>query len=130
MSYITDRAWSAGALIALAAPEIVMAPGSSIGAAEPRPAEEKTVSAVRAEFEATAERTGRNPRIAAAMVDADVVVEDLAPEGKILTLSAQNALEEGYADAIAASRNEALGPSVCRALSNSPWVRLNTWPDL
>ena len=31
------------------------------------------------------------------------------PEGKILTLSAQNALEEGYADAIAASRNEALG---------------------
>ena len=109
MSYITDRAWSAGALIALAAPEIVMAPGSSIGAAEPRPAEEKTVSAVRAEFEATAERTGRNPRIAAAMVDADVVVEDLAPEGKILTLSAQNALEEGYADAIAASRNEELG---------------------
>lgn len=79
-----------------------------MGAAEPRPADEKTVSAVRAEFESTAERTGRNPLIAAAMVDADVVVEDLSPQGKILTLSAQNALDEGFADVIAASRQEAL----------------------
>ena len=108
ISYITDRAWSAGALIALAAPQIAMAPGSSIGAAEPRPAEEKTISAVRAEFEATAQRTGRNPLIAAAMVDADVVVEGLSPQGKILTLSARDALEEGYADVLAASREEAL----------------------
>lgn len=108
ISYVTDRAWSAGALIALAAPKIAMAPGSSMGAAEPRPADEKTVSAVRAEFESTAERTGRNPLIAAAMVDADVVVEDLSPQGKILTLSAQNALDEGFADVIAASRQEAL----------------------
>lgn len=108
ISYVTDRAWSAGALIALAAPKIAMAPGSSMGAAEPRPADEKTVSALRAEFESTAERTGRNPLIAAAMVDADVVVEDLSPQGKILTLSAQNALDEGFADVIAASRQEAL----------------------
>ncbi len=108
ISYVTDRAWSAGALIALAAPKIAMAPASSMGAAEPRPADEKTVSALRAEFESTAERTGRNPLIAAAMVDADVVVEDLSPQGKILTLSAQNALDEGFADVIAASRQEAL----------------------
>lgn len=108
ISYVTDRAWSAGALITLATPAIAMAPGSSMGAAEPRPAEEKTVSAVRAEFEATAQRTGRDPLIAAAMVDADVVVEELSPQGKILTLSAQNAMERGFADVIADSREDAL----------------------
>lgn len=108
MSYVSDRAWSAGALIALAAPKIAMAPGSSIGAAEPRPMDEKTVSAIRGEFEATAERAGRDRRIAAAMVDADVEIEDLTPQGKLLTLSAQMALEYGFADAVAASRSEVL----------------------
>jgi membrane-bound serine protease (ClpP class) len=34
-AYVSERAWSAGALITLSASKIVMAPGSSIGAAEP-----------------------------------------------------------------------------------------------
>ena len=41
IAYVGERAWSAGALIALSAPRIAMAPGSSMGAAEPRPAEER-----------------------------------------------------------------------------------------
>ena len=40
IAFITSRAWSAGALIALSCRHIVMAPGSSIGAAEPIPATE------------------------------------------------------------------------------------------
>ena len=108
IAHVSERAWSAGALIALAAPQIVMAPGSSIGAAEPRPMEEKTVSALRAEFEATAERWGRNRQLAGAMVDADVVVEDLVERGKILTLSAQDAIEWGMADLMAGSTHELL----------------------
>ena len=36
IAYVSERAWSAGALIALAAPKIAMAPGSSMGAAERR----------------------------------------------------------------------------------------------
>lgn len=108
IAYVGERAWSAGALIALAAPQIVMAPGSSMGAAEPRPMEEKTVSALKAEFEATAQRTGRNRQLAAAMVDADVVVEDLVEKGKILTLSAKDALEWGMADLMAGSTSELL----------------------
>jgi len=31
IAYVSERAWSAGALITLAAPQIAMAPGSSIG---------------------------------------------------------------------------------------------------
>lgn len=109
IAFVSERAWSAGALIALSAPQVAMAPGSSIGAAEPRPMDEKTVSALRAEFEATAGRAGRDPRLAGAMVDADLVIEDLVEKGKILTLSAEKAVEWGMADLLATSRHEVLG---------------------
>lgn len=106
--FVPERAWSAGALIALAADHLVMAPGASIGAAEPRPAEEKTISALRAEFEATAEAKGRDPIIAAAMVDQRVEVEGVSTAGQILTLSAQRALELGFIDGMAEGAEEAL----------------------
>jgi membrane-bound serine protease (ClpP class) len=108
IAYVRGRAWSAGALIGLAADFLVMAPGSSIGAAEPRPAEEKVVSALRAEFESLAERSGRDPQIAAAMVDKDVVVAGLVEKDKILTLSANEAERRGFADFIAAGRHQVL----------------------
>lgn len=106
VAFVHNRAWSAGALISLAADHIIMAPMSSIGAAEPRvgdePADEKTVSALREEFAATAEATGRDGRLAAAMVDADIAIPDIIAAGKLLSLSAQQALELGLADAILA----------------------------
>lgn len=107
-AFVSERAWSAGALIALAAETLWMKPGASMGAAEPVPASEKTVSALRAEFEATAERRGRDPVIAAAMVDAQVEVEGLVNKGEILTLTANRAQEVGYADGVAATRDEVL----------------------
>lgn len=71
---------SAGALISMACDEIVMAPGSNIGAAAPviptaegmQPTGEKEVSFVRAKMRALAESNGHNPDIAQAMVDADI----------------------------------------------------------
>lgn len=97
-AFVADRAISAGALIALATERIVMKPGATFGAAQPQPLDEKTLSYVRAEFEATAEGRGRDPLIAAAMVDASVVVEGLSGPGQILTLTAASALARGYAD--------------------------------
>lgn len=108
IAFVRDRAWSAGALITLAAPHVAMAPGSSMGAAEPQPMDEKTVSALRAEFEATAARHGRDPEIAGAMVDADVAIENIIEEGKILTLSADRAADLGFADTVARTRSEVL----------------------
>ena len=64
-AYVT-RAWSAGALVTLSAAHIVMAPGASIGAAQPIPKTVKTVSALRSEFEATAGRYHRNDALAGA----------------------------------------------------------------
>ena len=42
IAYITSRAWSAGALIALSSRHIIMAPGSSIGALNRFPTRRKT----------------------------------------------------------------------------------------
>jgi membrane-bound serine protease (ClpP class) len=72
--------WSAGALISFACKKIYMAPGTSIGAAAPvyqtsegmQAAEEKTVSAVRTQLAALAEKNGFPPEVAIAMVDKDV----------------------------------------------------------
>ncbi len=98
LAFVNTRAWSAGALIAIACDDVGMKMGGSMGAAETRPKEEKYISAMRAEFEATAEMRGRNPKIAGAMVDADVEIPDLIERGKILTLTAKQAKDVGYAD--------------------------------
>lgn len=108
ITFVKERAWSAGALISLAGNKLVMAPGSSIGAAETRPNEEKYISAFRSEFQATAELRGKNAEVAAAMVDADISIEGLTESGKLLTLTATEAAENGIADAVATSREAAL----------------------
>jgi len=106
--YIGDRAISAGALISIAADTIIMAPGSHIGAAEPIPNDAKSVAYVSGEFRTTAEKTGRDPELAAAMADAAIEIEGIVDAGEILDLTAQEANDLGFADYIAGSRSEAL----------------------
>jgi len=98
--FVKNRAISAGALITIAADTIVMAPGSHFGAAEPIPFSEKSVAFVSGEFYSTAERQGRDPQIARAMVDKQVEIEGLNKAGQILDLPASKAMEAGYADAM------------------------------
>jgi membrane-bound serine protease (ClpP class) len=106
--YIKNRAWSAGALIALANKKIAIAPGGSIGAAEPIPTTEKTVAALKAEFAATANKTGRNPLVAVAMVDKSLGFPGYAKPGEILALTDYQAVAVGYADFVANTRQEVL----------------------
>lgn len=114
---VTHRAISAGALITLACPKVIMDPASTIGAAEPRlfslggetqPADEKTVSAWREEMAETARVHGRDPQLAAAMVDADIEIPGVIEKGKLLTLGAAQAKELGVADFIGRSPDEVL----------------------
>lgn len=100
VAFVSQRAYSAGALITLSAKTIVMAPGSSIGAAEPIPNDPKHVSALRAEFASTAERNHRDAHLASAMVDKSVDVPQYKKSGAILSLTAQDALRAHIADAI------------------------------
>ena len=108
IAYVSQRAWSAGALITLSAQTVIMAPGSSIGAAEPIPTTVKTVSALRGEFEATAQRNHRPAQIAAAMVDTNADAPAYKKHGAILTLSAQDAQRAHIADGIAQTLPDAL----------------------
>jgi membrane-bound serine protease (ClpP class) len=102
--FVKNRAWSAGALIALAHEHIVMAPGSSIGAAEPIPTTEKTVAALKAEFSATAGRTGRDANAAAAMVDKSLGYGSYAKPGEILAFTDKQAVEAGFAESVLPDR--------------------------
>jgi membrane-bound serine protease (ClpP class) len=107
-AYVSERAYSAAALITLTANRIIMAPGASIGAAEPIPATVKTISALRAEFESTAERNHRDPKIAAAMVDKNVELPQYKRTGTILTLDTDDAVRSGIAAGTAPTLDAAL----------------------
>lgn len=94
-AFVTGEAWSAGALIALACNTIIMAPGSSIGSAEPRggamgeeKTDEKMISAIMAKFKAVAERNGHSVKLASAMVDKDVELVLVKIDGNIEILTA------------------------------------------
>jgi membrane-bound serine protease (ClpP class) len=118
IAFVNTRAISAGALISLAAENIVMAGGGTIGAATPvqagqpgaaaQPVEEKTVSYVRSEFRSTAESRKRPPMLAEAMVDADVAIRGVIEKGKLLTLTTDEALKYKLADARADTLEQAL----------------------
>ncbi|MDB5027867.1 MAG: hypothetical protein JWO66_1556 [Candidatus Eremiobacteraeota bacterium] len=97
-AYVT-RAWSAGALVTLAASRITIAPGGSIGDAEPIPRTDKNVSALRGEFRSTAARYHRDSHLAEAMVDKTVDAPTYKEPGKILTLTADQARGAGFSEA-------------------------------
>ena len=68
----------------------------------------KTVAALKAEFAATANKTGRNPKIAEAMVDKSLGYPGYAEPGQILALTDYQALQVGYADLVAVDRSTVL----------------------
>lgn len=114
IAFVDREAFSAGALIAVAAHEIYMADGAVIGAATPvtldgETASPKVISAVRATFKATAEARGRDGAIAEAMVDPAVAIEGLTRAGELLTLTDDQARERGYSRATVHDRQEVLG---------------------
>jgi len=126
--FIDDNAASAGALISIACDSIYMKPGGKIGAAtvvnqtgEQVP--DKYQSYMRATMRATAEAQGkdtlisgsdtiitwkRDPAIAEAMVDPSMYVPEVSDTGKVLTFTANEALQYNFAEAIVKSIPELL----------------------
>jgi len=100
IAFINKKAISAGALISLATKHIVMAPGSTIGAATPvkltyweeKPSSEKVISYFRKEMKSTAEAGNHPGNIAAAMVDPDLQIAGVVEKGKLLTLTTKEAI--------------------------------------
>lgn len=103
-AYINKDAASAGALISIACDSIYMASGASIGAAtvvtqDGATAPDKYQSYMRSIMRSTAEATGRNPKMAEAMVDEDIDLDSIATQGKVLTLSTSEAIKYHFCEA-------------------------------
>lgn len=110
--FIDKDAASAGALIAIASDSIYMAPGGSIGAATVvvggtgEAAPDKYQSYMRSIMRSTAEATGRDPKIAEAMVDENLVVEGVSEAGSVVTFSVSEAIQHGFCEAQVSSIEE------------------------
>ena len=105
VAFVNKRAISAGALITLSCDQILMTGGSTIGAVTPvdqkgNKLTEKQVSYMRAEIRSTCEAMGRDPLIGEAMVDESIEIKGISEKGKLLTLTAEEALDLGFADKI------------------------------
>lgn len=105
-AYVNRRAYSAGAMIALATDGIYMRPGSALGAATPvdgggQKLSEKVVSAMRSEFRALAEERGLDPRVAEGMVDESIGVPGVTEPGRLVSLSTGEAVRLRYAREVA-----------------------------
>lgn len=145
IAFVNHEAFSAGALVAIAADEIYMTDGAVIGAATPvdgagNTADEKTLSAVSGVFRATAEARGRDPRVAEAMVDPAVAIPGVVEPGRLLTLTDDQALSavQGYSKGTVTDRQALLGATglegaAVREIGQSPaesLVRVLTEPAL
>lgn len=127
--YIVNNAASAGALISIAADRIYMKTGAKIGSASVvdqtgKIMPEKYQSYMRSTMRATAEAHGkdtiisetgdtilkwhRDPLIAEAMVDPRIYIEGVSDTGQIVAFTANEALENGYCEAIVGDIKELL----------------------
>lgn len=111
VAFIDNQAFSAGTYISLNADQIVMTPGSSMGAATPvyqngNAAEAKVISAWSEMMAGAAKLNNRNPEIARAMVEIDKEIPGIKRSGTVLSLDATKALEVGYADKIVKDKQE------------------------
>jgi membrane-bound serine protease (ClpP class) len=106
ISYVNNKATSAGVLIAISSENIVMSNNATIGSAETIPNTEKVLSMWRSVLRDTAQFRGRNSRIIEAMADKDLVIEGVNTKGKLVNLTAQEALEYNVADYLSNDYND------------------------
>ena len=102
--FIDKDAASAGALISIACDSIYMASGSRIGAAtvvtaDGAAAPDKYQSYMRSTMRSVAEQSGRDPRIAEAMVDENIAIDGITEAGEVITFSTYEAIDNGFCEA-------------------------------
>lgn len=98
ISYVNNKAESAGVLLTIAAEGVVMAPTATIGSAETIPNTEKVLSMWRGFLRDTAQYRGRNSDIIEAMADRDIEIDGIVEKGKLVNLTSSEAVKYGIAD--------------------------------
>jgi membrane-bound serine protease (ClpP class) len=82
-----------------------MSPGATIGAATVvegaggQAAPDKYQAYMRGIMRSTAEKNGRDPRIAEGMVDERIVIDSIKQEGRVITFTTKEALKYGFCEA-------------------------------
>lgn len=114
VAFVNNRALSAGAFISLNADEIYMVPGATMGAAavitsDGNAADKKAQSYWLANMQKAAESSGRDPLYAKAMADEDIDLPEYGAEkGKLLTLTANQAIKVGYSEGTVENQKDLL----------------------
>lgn len=125
VAFINKEATSAGVIIAISCEKIMAVPAATIGAAETRPNEEKYISYWSSALRAVAEERGRDPQLVAAMADSDIVIEGVKERGKILSLTAKEAIKLGLIDEQVENLNEVIQKILPEDEGNAEVIRVN-----
>ena len=98
ISYVNNKAESAGVLMTIASENVVMSPNATIGSAETIPNTEKIMSMWRAVLRDTAQQHGRDEKIVEGMAEKDIEIEGLSEKGKLINLTSQEAEKHKISD--------------------------------
>ena len=98
ISYVNNKAESAGVLLTIAAEKVVMSSTATIGSAETIPNTEKVLSMWRSFLRDTAQYRGRDSDIIEAMADRDIEIDGIVEKGKLVNLTSSEAVKYGIAD--------------------------------
>ncbi|SDK37967.1 NfeD family protein [Natronincola ferrireducens] len=101
IAFVNTKAESAGVLLTISADAIAMAPGGTIGSAEPIPNTEKTLSMWTSLLRAAAEEKGRDPELVASTADKAIEIPDVIEKDRLLNLTTREAKALGLADVVA-----------------------------
>ncbi len=100
ISFVNNKAVSAGVLLTIASENVVMSTNATIGSAETIPDTEKVLSFWRSVLRDTAIYRGRDEQIIQAMADKDIEIEGLNKGRKLVNLTSKEALKYGITDHI------------------------------
>ena len=109
ISYVNNKAESAGVLLTISAENVVMSKSATIGSAETIPNTEKILSMWRSMLRDVAQFRGRDFEIIEAMADKDIEIEGLTEKGKLVNLTSEEVVSYGIADLSTDSYDEILG---------------------
>ncbi|MDR5657978.1 NfeD family protein [Serpentinicella sp. ANB-PHB4] len=108
ITLVNTKAESAGVLLTISGDNIAMAPGSTIGSAETIPNTEKVLSMWVSMLRSVAIEQGRDPDIIASMADKSIYIPEVIEEGRLLNLTAREALDLNITDIVASEYDKIL----------------------
>lgn len=97
-AFVSGKAISAGVALTISCDNVAMASSAYMGAAEPIPFSEKTLSAWKGMLSTAAIEKNRPENVIHAMADSRITIDNYSNEGELLSLSSSQATQLGVCD--------------------------------